>query len=128
MGCEQYSVGRCAEGSQDWSTNNSMQASPEGCFYHCAAYCVSAELVVASDSSHPSANMSSLPASGRADSVDSTLRVEQLPQNGVLWNLDRIVCPSLHTSWSTFACFEKYKDSLCFSSGMRPVVLQCINL
>ena len=65
--------------------------------------CACAELI-ASDDSHPSANISSLPASGQAGNAGSSLRVEQLPQNGVLWNLDRIVCSGLlHTACSGFS-------------------------
>ena len=59
--------------------------------------CLCAELV-APDNSHPSANVSSLPGPGQASNAGSSTRFEQLPHNGVLWNLDRIVCPGcLHT-------------------------------
>ena len=42
------------------------------------------------DTTHPSADISSLTSGATGNPA---LEVEQLPRNGVLWNLDRIVRP-----------------------------------
>jgi hypothetical protein len=49
---------------------------------------------IGSDAFLPTADVSLL-GSGESSSLGAAVEIEELPQNGVLWNLDRIVRPAL---------------------------------
>lgn len=51
--------------------------------------CFPASESIGTDSAHPIADMS-MYNSGETANPGSSIKVQRLPQNGVLWNLDRI--------------------------------------